>query len=239
VSSTAYGPTPAEFAVDGLAETGVRGTGWRAAGPDPQWITVDLQAPCQVESVVLVFEATLSDPAWVPAAGSNPYANTTGWEIMSSCATTFQLDVSMDGATWNAVYQTTSGTGGVMNIPLARPASARWVRMTATQQSNDTPLQVNGFQVFGTSEHSRPPATGWSNWGSQRPAPPAPLSAAPDGTVPIESGWALALDVWAENYLWLLPGETRQVALWWRHSQPIDPQVLVNGYNLPRAVPGP
>ena len=74
-----------------------------------------------------------------------------------------------------------------------------------------------------------------------QPAPSAagPAHAAPDGTVPIESGWALALDVWAENYLWLLPGETRQVALSWRHSQPIDPQVLVNGYNLPRAVQGP
>jgi hypothetical protein len=44
---------------------------------------------------------------------------------------------------------------------------------------------------------------------------------------------------YSENYLWLLPGETRQVALSWRHSQPIDPQVLVNGYNLPPAVPRP
>ena len=47
VSSAAYGPTPAEFAVDRLAEPGVGGTGWRAGGPDPQWITVDLQAPCR------------------------------------------------------------------------------------------------------------------------------------------------------------------------------------------------
>lgn len=172
VSSTAYGPTPAEFAVDRLAQTGVRGTGWRAGGPSPQWITIDLQAPCQVESVVLVFEATTSDPVWVPAPGSNPYVNTTGWEIMSSCATAFQLDVSTDGSTWSTVYQTTSGTGGAMRIPLAEPASARWVRMTATQQSNDTPLQVNGFQIYGTSQHPRPPATGWSNWGDRPPAPP-------------------------------------------------------------------
>ena len=92
---------------------------------------------------------------------------------MSSCPTAFQLDVSTDGTTWSTVYQTTSGTGGVMQIPLAQPVTARWVRMTATQQSNDTPLQVNGFQVYGTSEHPRPPATGWSNWGSQPPAPRA------------------------------------------------------------------
>jgi hypothetical protein len=177
--------------------TGVRGTGWRAGGPDPQWITVDLQAPCSVESVVLVFEATISDPEWVPAQGSNPYNNTTGWEIMSSCATAFQLDVSTDGTTWTTVYQTTSGTGGVMQIPLAEPVTARWVRMTATQQSNGSPLQVNGFQVYGTSEQPRPQATGWSNWGGQPPAPSPKLTTAPDGTVPIESGWALTLDAWA------------------------------------------
>ena len=197
VSSTAYGPNPPEFAVDGLAETGVRGTGWRASGSDPQWIAVDLQAPCTVESVVLTFEATTSDPEWVPAEGSNPYASTTGWEIMSSCATAFQLDVSQDGATWSTVYQTTTATGGAMRIPLAQPVTARWVRMTATQQSNGSPLQVNGLQVYGTSEQPRPTATGWSNWGSL-PAPPAPaLTTAPDGTVPIESGWTLTMDDWA------------------------------------------
>jgi hypothetical protein len=117
VSSTAYGPNPPEFAVDRLAETGVGGTGWRAGGTDPQWITVDLQAPCSVEAVVLVFEATSSNPQWVPASGSNPYTNTTGWEIMSSCATAFQLDMSQDGTTWTTVYQTTTGTGGGMRIP--------------------------------------------------------------------------------------------------------------------------
>ena len=161
-SSTAYGPWPAEFAVDRMAEPGVRGSGWRAGGPDPQWITVDLQAPCQIESVVLVFEATSSDPAWVPASGSNPYVNTTGWEVTSSCATSFRLDVSPDGSAWSTVYQTTSGAGGTVQIPLAQPVTARWVRMTATQQSNSTPLQVNSFQVYGTCVSPRPPATGWT-----------------------------------------------------------------------------
>jgi hypothetical protein len=199
VSSTAYGPTPAEFAVDRLAVPGVPGTGWRAGGPDPQWITVDLQAPCHVESVVLVFEATISDPEWVPAQGGNPYNNTTGWEIMSSCATAFQLDASTDGATWTTLYQTTSGTGGVVHVALQQPVAARWVRMTATQQSNGSPLQVNGFQVYGTSDRPRPPATGWSNWGTQSPPPATALATAPDGTVPIESGWAMTLDAWAES----------------------------------------
>lgn len=197
VSSTAYGPAPAEFAVDGLAETGVRGSGWRAAGPGPQWITVDLLGACRIESVVLVFEATASDPEWVPAPGGNPYMNTTGWEIMSSCATAFQLEVSPDGSTWTTVYETSSGMGGTIRIPLAEPVSARFVRMTATAQANGSPLQVNSFEVYGTSGPGRPAATGWTNWGD-RPLPPPPaLAVAPDGTVPIESGWALTLDAWA------------------------------------------
>src|SRR4051812_9453748 len=50
VSSTDYAPTQAEFAVDGVPATGVRGTGWRAAAGDPQWISVDLQALCEVHS---------------------------------------------------------------------------------------------------------------------------------------------------------------------------------------------
>jgi hypothetical protein len=44
---------------------------------------------------------------------------------------------------------------------------------------------------------------------------------------------------YSDNYLWLLPGETRDVTLSWRHSRPpFVPEVLVNGYNLPRQVPG-
>ncbi|MEJ8672465.1 hypothetical protein WKI71_41525 [Streptomyces sp. MS1.AVA.1] len=63
-------PTPAEFAVDGLDGVGVRGTGWRAAGGDPQWICVDLQALCEVESLRLTFEATVDDPPYVDAPGA-------------------------------------------------------------------------------------------------------------------------------------------------------------------------
>ncbi len=43
-SSTAYAATPPQFVVDELALPGVKGSGWRAASADPQWIIVDLQA---------------------------------------------------------------------------------------------------------------------------------------------------------------------------------------------------
>lgn len=193
VSSTDYAPTPAEFTVDGVAEVGVRGTGWRAAQGDPQWIVVDLQAPCRITSVVLTFEAQPGDPPFDPTASRS---NTTGFEIQSSYAVTFDVDVSPDGTEWTTVYHTTAGTGGVTNIPLATPAQGRWVRLSASSRSTTNPLGLNGIQVFGTANGQRPPARAWTTWPVHHDRPPD-LTVAGDGTVPVESGWVLTMDDWA------------------------------------------
>ncbi|MFJ3306816.1 discoidin domain-containing protein [Streptomyces sp. NPDC086549] len=196
VSSTDYAPTPAEFAVDGLGITGVRGTGWRAAAGDPQWISVDLQALCEVESLRLVFEATVDDPPFTESPNGSPRDNTTGQEILSSCAVAFVVETSRDNRSWTSVYHTDSGTGGVMEVALAEPVTARWVRMTVHKRSNSNPLGLNGLQVYGTCRTRRPSVTGWTEWGS-RHRTPEPLHVAADGTVPLESGWDLTMDDWA------------------------------------------
>ncbi|MFC8093216.1 discoidin domain-containing protein [Streptomyces sp. NPDC057301] len=196
VSSTDYAPTPAEFAVDGLDGVGVRGTGWRAAGGDPQWICVDLQALCEVESLRLTFEATVDDPPYVDAPGGNPRDNTTGQEILSSCAVGFVIETSRDRESWTSVYRNDSGRGSVVEIALPRPVSARWVRMTVHKRSNANPLGLNGLQVYGTCGERRPDATGWTDWGVRHRTPEA-LKVAADGTVPLESGWDLTMDDWA------------------------------------------
>ncbi|MFI6762446.1 discoidin domain-containing protein [Micromonospora sp. NPDC050417] len=192
VSSTDYAPTPGSFAVDGLPKVGVGGSGWRAAPGDPQWITVDLQAPCHIEAVTLVFEATLADG---PFDGN--YTNTDGTEIRSSAAVAYRLEVSSDGRTWRPVYQTTDGQGGVQAIKLPAPVTARWIRMTSTKRSNSNPVGLNGFQVYGKPTTHQPPAKGWTDWagGNTRPAPA--LTVAADGTVALESGWALTMDDFA------------------------------------------
>jgi len=188
VSSTDYAPTPAQFAVDRLSAVGVKGTGWRAGPGDPQWITVDLQAPCEVEAVTLVFEATLSDPAF-----DGNYGATTGAEILSSAAVAFVLEVSGDGESWRNVYQTASGTGGRMDVQLPEPVTARWIRMTSSARSNANPVGLNGFQVYGTCAVERPPARGWTSWGTnEQPVPD--LAIAADGAVPLETGWSVTLD---------------------------------------------
>jgi hypothetical protein len=155
VSSTDYAPTPAAFAVDRLAQVGVKGSGWRAAAGDPQWISVDLQAPCRVEAVTLVFEATAADP---PFDGN--YGNTDGDEIRSSAAVAYTLDVSTDGREWKSVHEVTDGAGGAVAISLDQPVTARWVRLSVTKRTNSNPVGLNGFQVYGTPTGSRPPAKG-------------------------------------------------------------------------------
>ncbi|MGW2959071.1 discoidin domain-containing protein [Streptomyces sp. NPDC001220] len=193
VSSTDYAPTPAEFAVDGLDTVGVRGTGWRAAAGDPQWISVDLQAQCRVESLRLVFEATADDPPFTESPSGSPRDNTTGQEILSSCAVGFVVETSTDHRSWTTVYRTDSGTGGIMEIALAEPATARWVRMTVHKRSNSNPLGLNGLQVYGTCRTARPEVTGWTDWETHRRTP-EPLRVDTDGTVPLESGWDLTTD---------------------------------------------
>jgi hypothetical protein len=195
VSSTAYAATPAQFAVDGLARTGVKGSGWRAATADPQWIVVDLQARCRVEAVTLTFEGTAGDPAF-DLSGGNPYGQTQGHEVLSSSALDFRVDTSTDGTTWRTVHQATNSPGGQVEVALTTPVNARYVRLTGTKQANANPLGLNGFQVHGTASGSRPPATGWTSWGTHHGTPPV-LKADTDGTVPLESGWSLTMDDFA------------------------------------------
>ncbi|MFJ8504780.1 discoidin domain-containing protein [Streptomyces avermitilis] len=198
VSSTDYAPTPAEFVVDKVNSVGVKGTGWRAADGDPQWISVDLQTDCTVDSVHLTFEATADDPVFVPSTSGNPRDRTTGQEVLSSCAVEFVIETSRDHRAWTTVHRTTSGKGGIVEIPLDKPVTARWVRMTVTKRSNANPLGLNGFEVYGSAVGHRPSATGWTDWGTHDHRAPA-LKAAADGTVPLESGWTLTMDDWADG----------------------------------------
>ncbi|MEU9239384.1 discoidin domain-containing protein [Streptomyces sp. NPDC048385] len=196
VSSTDYAATPGSFVVDRLSSPGVRGSGWRAGEGDPQWIAVDLQAVCEVSQVRLTFEADASDPVYTPPTTGNVHSGTTGKEIQSSYSLVFTVEVSLDGRSWVTVHRTTAGTGGVVSIRLPHPVRARWVRMTSRQRSSPLPLGLNGLEVYGTAEGSRPAVTGWTDWVSRHEEAPR-LVVADDGSVPVESGWRLTMDDWA------------------------------------------
>lgn len=206
VSSTDFAPTPGEFAVDGVWAVGSpRGTGWRAAAGDPQWIAVDLQAVCRVDRIGLVFEATRDTPAFVlpnPSGlpiPSDSRADTMGDEILSSYAVAFTVAVSTNGKSWRDVHRSVNATGGAMQILLPAPVPARWVRLTVTQRSNANPLGLGEFQVFGTSPTDRPPVIGWTTPHHKRVGAPPELVVSTDGTVPVETGWEMAMDDWAHT----------------------------------------
>ncbi|MFJ5035950.1 discoidin domain-containing protein [Streptomyces sp. NPDC088560] len=197
-SSQAYAPAPADFVVDAIRSQGVRGTGWRAEAGDPQWIEVDLEADCRVDRIRLTFEADASDPVFTPPTSGNPAQGTTGEEILSSYAIEFVVETSRDRDSWTSVYRATAGTGGVVDIPVAEPVTARWVRMTSRRRSSPNPLGLNGFEVYGIAPGHRPEATGWTDWGPHHGDAPR-VAVAADGTVPLESGWTLTLEDWADG----------------------------------------
>jgi beta-glucosidase len=86
------------------AVDGDTGTRWSSAAADPQWLQVDLGASVNVCEVVLAWEAAY--------------------------ATSFQLQVSANGSTWDTLYSTTTGAGGTQTV--AVNGTGRYVRMNGT-----------------------------------------------------------------------------------------------------------
>ncbi|WP_125776301.1 discoidin domain-containing protein [Antribacter gilvus] len=93
-------------------------TGW----VDEGWIAVDLGATAHVTSVVLQW-----DPAY---------------------ATSYSIDVSANGTSWQTVYSTTTSTGFKQTIPL--DADGRHVRVHMTDRSSPYGYSLWELQVFGT-----------------------------------------------------------------------------------------
>ncbi|KQX65584.1 discoidin domain-containing protein [Streptomyces sp. Root1310] len=117
-------------------------TGWT----DPGWISVDLGATAQIDKVVLQW-----DPAY---------------------ATSFQIQVSPNGADWTPIYSTTSGTGFKQTLNVS--GTGRYVRMYGTERATPYGYSLWEFQVYGTggdpvpapplpSDPANPPRLVWSD----------------------------------------------------------------------------
>jgi hypothetical protein len=189
VSSTDWAPTPAEFAVDGETDTG-----WRAADGDEQWIAVDLQGACTITGFRLVSEATRDAKPYPGKRG-----DTTGNELLSSCATDYAVQVSKDGKTWANVLNTTEGRGGSEDITLTKTVSARRVRVKISKRSSPAPIGINELKVLGSCGGKRPIASGWTTRRIAKRSKKPALALAADGTVPLESGWELICENWLDN----------------------------------------
>ncbi|HEX6874007.1 MAG TPA: penicillin acylase family protein [Micromonosporaceae bacterium] len=105
----------------GKAVDGDPTTRWGSSYSDNQWIRVDLGSSRTISRVIL---------RWESAYGRS-----------------YRIDVSPDGSTWQTVFSTTSGNGGVDNITF-NPASARYVRMYGVQRATSYGFSLYEFEVY-------------------------------------------------------------------------------------------
>jgi serine protease AprX len=104
-----------------MAVDGDPTTRWASAWSDDQWLQVDLGSIQPLCMVSLSWEAAY--------------------------ATAFQVQLSNDANTWTTAYATTTGTGGLQNLPIA--GAARYVRIAATTRAIGY-----GFSLWELGVHS-------------------------------------------------------------------------------------
>lgn len=97
-------------------------TRWSSEFSDPQWIRIDLEH---------VYDLTGARIYWESAAAKN-----------------FAVQVSLNGAAWSSVYNTTNGDGGIDNFVFS--TSARYIRMYSTARTSEYGNSIWEFGVFGT-----------------------------------------------------------------------------------------
>ncbi len=106
-------------------------TRWSSTYNDNQWIYVDLGKAYNLSSVVL------------------------DWE--TAYASSYDIDVSLDGQSWTTVYHTDSGDGGVDSLIFSNPPMARYVRMYGIKKATQWGFSLWEFKVFGSLSTKQPP----------------------------------------------------------------------------------
>jgi beta-mannosidase len=192
VSSTDHAPAISEFAVDGETDTG-----WRSGRSEPnssgdnEWIMVDLQGLCRVDSVHLVW-ASRADRPVVENITSNGLL---GGEQVAAYGAAYSIYFSMDGKDWTQVYATSLGSGGTEVVNF-EPVETRFVRVIIHKRSHGCGIGLNELEVMGVCDTARQAA---DNWKLRRKPKTVSLPAASvdqDGTIPLHSGWELTREDW-------------------------------------------
>ena len=135
---------------------------WGSQYSDAQWISVDLGTLTAINRVVL------------------------NWE--TAYASSYQIQVSGDGLTWNTIFSTTAGAGGTEEVKF-NTVSARYVKMNGIKRATEWGYSLFEFLVFNDSAQAVP---------APAPAPtpsPAPTPTARD---PLKQPFAT-------NSIWNMP----------------------------------
>jgi hypothetical protein len=105
-----------------LATDGNLGTRWASAGGvDPSWLQVDLGSPKAFNTVMITWEAAY--------------------------ASSYQIQVSNDAATWTVAYSTTAGVGGT-ETDVFPTVTGRYVRLYGQVRATQYGYSVWEFQVY-------------------------------------------------------------------------------------------
>lgn len=198
-SSVGHYPTIAEFAVDGEPDTGWRsvreivskdGVGMTDAG---DWLTVDLQALCKIDSIGLVWASKSDKPVFEDPRTSSLF----GGEQVASYGQEYFVFLSTDGRDWKKVYATTIGAGGNERIHL-EPAQARFVRVAIYKRSNPKcGVGINELQVFGDCDTQRPAGDCWKFRRKAKVQSEPAAADAKDRVLLLNRGWEMTREDWA------------------------------------------
>ena len=118
-------------------------TWWSAAGTAPgEWLSVDLGAPKTIRAVQLNF--------------AEQDINMKGRE--PGCAQHYLLEYSSDGTSWNILADKRNNTHDFPHeyLELAKPLTARYLRLTDAGTPYGAKFSVRGLRVFGNGNGSIP-----------------------------------------------------------------------------------
>ncbi|OBZ09653.1 hypothetical protein A8L34_20440 [Bacillus sp. FJAT-27264] len=135
-NTTGNGPTGPNLALNKTATSspnpktlaryafdGDPGTRWESDFSDPQFIQVDLGASRSINYIVL------------------------NWE--GAFAKSYKIETSVNGISWNQVYATTTGAGGIERLSI-NATTARYVKLTGTERGTPYGYSLWEFEVYGT-----------------------------------------------------------------------------------------
>nr|WP_255645314.1 ThuA domain-containing protein [Actinoplanes polyasparticus] len=120
VRGVASSVEPGSLHLAANATDGDAGTRWGSAHSDPQWIRLDLGRVRTVNRVKLTWE--------------------------TAYARAYQIQTSPTGRTWTTVYSTTTGNGGIDDVPVA--ATGRFVRVLGTQRATQWGYSLYDVNVY-------------------------------------------------------------------------------------------
>jgi len=106
---------------------------WVSQFSDPQWLSVDLGTPKDIDSVIL---------HWETAYGLE-----------------YKIQTSTDNITWTDQFYETAGNGGVDPIVFSA-SNVRYVRMYGIQRGTVYGYSLWEFEVYGTAEYAWSPNNG-------------------------------------------------------------------------------